>query len=1133
MKHLQHLPCQEAQTKRLHHNVRMKVFISLLTGSLIAGICTIPSGAMLSGRERGSNWTHKFNSTRRSPLRKPDRLRVVEARAQNKKEITVLIASIPGANGKVVRIVESLGGRIMHRDDDVSYLRVRLPTESIEQLAQSLDIEALNIDGFRDHLSSPSEGIALTVVKPKKHVLAPNRETPPENPYLPAMYIGAPQFVAQHPTFDGRGVTVGVVDSSIDLLLPELQTAKTLDGKSTPKIADIVNVVQSVNETDDHLGLLTDFVKVDMRQEVITSGSDLNFNGTVYKAPADGRYRIGVLDERRNNPEGDLNRDGNPVGSSGLFAVLWDTTSNTVWVDTNQNQSFSDEKPLMDFRIRHDVGIFGTDNAKTPVRETVGFSVQTYIKDNLVIITPGYGGHGTGVTGGAFGKGFFGGRLNGVAPEAQIVSVPRGGPSGGLTPSIIESLISAVKHPKVDIVTVQSGYGGALNDGGSVRSIICNRLVRKYNKLIFAAADNASGDAVNYVQESGLADEVITVGSYIHRETSRVNYGVATVREDNIDIASGRGPRKDGGLKPNILAPSASLSTKLGFLPGENLFGTYDLPPGYQVYGGTSTATPMATAGAALLISAAKQRGVPYDARRLRWALMSSARYLPSYGANEQGAGLIDVGAAWEALQNAPPPIEITSKAPVNAALSQYLREPNQGPGIYEREGWTVDQAGQRTVTFTRTSGESKQITYSVRWVGNDGTYSSPKNITLPLNQPVKFSINIKPKSVGVHSAILNLDEQNGARSVYQMMNTIVAAEQFTPANRFTVTHDGQANWMDGRSYSFNVPPETPALKVDVEIGQGNVKAYLMRPMSVFYYELASGGPTRFTEYQTGGSWNRVITQPEPGVWQLIIINKNWIDESRFAEPNIARFTATIRILGVNPTSQSRSLDLALRPGSVNQEVRFTNRFAAFTGGVVDTPLLSAYTDRPTFRGGAAQSYEINILPGSSALGAKIGSPSHPTADLDLYLFDCTGKECVLRDFSQRDGSDEQVEVERPTAGKWKVIIDPFSLPPGKTSCDYLDFFAQPALGSIMPGEKPSLRTLGVTWVVRANVLVKTLPDSPRFLAGRVALTTEVGPNTQLSRATGEQSSYSKQAIVGDMWIELTKPGVSIRHLRN
>ena len=47
--------------------------------------------------------------------------------------------------------------------------------------------------------------------------------------------------------------------------------------------------------------------------------------------------------------------------------MLWNTATNKVWVDTNQNNSFADEPAMTDYKVNYDVGYFGTDNPATAV----------------------------------------------------------------------------------------------------------------------------------------------------------------------------------------------------------------------------------------------------------------------------------------------------------------------------------------------------------------------------------------------------------------------------------------------------------------------------------------------------------------------------------------------------------------------------------------------------------------------------------------------------------------------------------------------------------------------------------------------------------------------------------------------
>ena len=1080
--------------------------------SLIAllAICSLGvssfSTIICAHSENGVSTTpERFQTSKvsRSKLQKHDRLRLVEAQAQGEKELTLLIASVEGANQSVLRLVASLRGSVQYRADDVSYLRVTVPTENVEKLARSADIQSLNINGMMDYLNSPSPEPSPTVAIANR-IAPPGRITPAENPYLPGRDIGSPQFIAQHPTFDGRGVTIAIIDGSIDLLSPELQTAKTLDGRPTRKIANVLTADCDALVPNYANSRISAYVAINMGKEVTAHDGKLTHEGVTYAVPALTTFRLGILNERMNNPGDDLNRDGNPENSSALFAVLWDEKTNTVWVDTDQDHNFINEKPMTDYHVNNDVGIFGKDNPATPIRETVGFTVQTDATHKIVYILPGYSGHGTGVAGVAAGKNFFGGQINGIAPEAQIISVPFGGPLQKIWPSAIESIILAVKQPQVDVVSVQIGFVMALNDGGSTLSIICDRLIKKYNKLIFFSSGNFLG-GVNSVDEGPAARRLIAVGSYINRETARTNYGVVTAQEHNVDAFSGYGPTKNGALKPNILAPTQSLTTWPGFLPSKTT-GTYELPPGYGVMGGTSTSNPIAAGAVALLISAAKQSGVKYDADRLRWAIMSSARYLENYGAYQQGAGCFHVGAAWEALKNAPDPIAIVSRAPVLAALSQYLEEPNQGVGIFEREGWSAGQTGQRSILLTRISGEPNPITFHLRWLGSDGTFTSPSAVTLPLNSPVTIPIAVNAKTPGVHSAILNLDVPGGQSAIYQIMNTIVVAQQFTADSGFSITEEAQADWMTSSSWYLNVPAGAKALKVDVKIAQGNVMPYLIRPSGTAYWPVALR-PALPTDYQGAGTWSRIIARPDAGVWQLLVVNKNLSEKARFASPNRAILTMNATILTATATQTARPLELLSTDSNYIRNVSFTNQLGPFLGGVAELPLGSAFSETKTIDANRPpQIFELTIPPGTRTLNACIDGANETLADLDLYLFDCTKGTCKLKDFSTNDGADEEVYVQDPAAGKWKVFVDPFSLE-SKTRFSYFDFFSHPAFGVLKSTGKPSYRPSGITWTERVSVTVEAMPATSRYLAGFITVTTQPQMNQNPDATTRPQDA--------------------------
>lgn len=958
-----------------------------------------------------------------SKLLKRDRERLAQLRADNKRETTLVIAASSGKTDAIARRVTDLGGSIRYRRDDVDYLRVTVPIERVEEIARLESIVSCNLDGGTFYQTGDDETGSIQISetdKPKP----PDKDTPAENPYMPTRDMGGPQFTAKNPTWDGRGATIAIIEAGYpDVLTPELQTATRLDGNPTRKLVGVINA----NGPDDEA-----FFRVSMKDSVI-SKEDLQiiFNGTAYKVPQPGSYRIGLFSLE--NPE----RYTMIPGAVKPFPVLLDEITETVWVDTNQNNDFSDEQSLTDYNKNYHFGLFGKDNPATPLREAVAFIVLVDSQDKQVYVLPSIYAHMTMVSGVAAGKGFFGGKMNGAAPEAQIVAVN----AYPITQhSLIKALIAAMEDSRVDLVSVQIASRERLNDGDSTQSIIWDRLIKKYKKPVFMSAGN-TGPGINSGYYVAAGNNSISVGGSVDNETWWSNHGVKGSKKDYVINLSARGPRADGGFKPDIIAPLIVVTSGPGYAPGSPTPGTYTLPPGYFVGGGTSSSSPMAAGGGALLVSAAKQSGVPYDSGRLKWAIKSSARFLSEYAANDQGSGLINIPAAWEALKKAPELTEITSRADVKTVVSSQLSEPNSGAGIFEREGWQAGQKAERQIIFTRTSGPNKPVNYSVRWMGNNGTFKSSTTITLPLNVPIKLPVEIAPKTSGVHSATIALDEVDGVQAVYEVMNTVVAAEQFTKANNFTVTKTAQyVDYPGHTSYFFNVPNGVSALKFEAKTNE-------QKNLRLRFYEPSGNGYLLAARAATADNWSQTIQNPEPGVWEVVVHNNNnLLEGERSAAKWSADFEFTASIYGVDiKIDKTRELKRG-----VEQKIELTNSFAPFKASIAETPLASAYSEKITLSANSVPVIkEIDIPEKTEYFIAETNFDSDLSADVDIYLYDCTGEECLFRDASIRSGSKESVFAANPKAGKWKIVIDPVAMPSGKITINYNDAFTNPAFGKL------------------------------------------------------------------------------------
>ena len=1050
----------------------------VLGALVVGGLTAAPAQAAPSGPSKPSQ------------LGKHDRELLAEAEAQGERSVTLLFASRAGRNASVASALTSLGAVVLKREDSIDYLRVRVPIDKVHRAANLADVVAADLDEVIPlDDPTPDAGASGEGSQNPAPQTPPGQHTPQANPYMPMEDMRAATFQQAHPTYDGRGVTIGVVDSGVDLDHPALQTTTTGERK-------IVDWVTATDPSTDN-----DPTWVDMADQV--SGASFSYKGVTYAAPA-GSYRIGLFDERDPRLGGevgnDVNRDGNPAGSSGIFAVLWDTAANTVRVDTNQNNDFTDDTGMSDYGVRYDIGHFGTDKPATDVRESMPFVVQTDGQHKVVNIGIVSGAHGSHVAGITAANKMFGGAMTGAAPGAKIKSVRVclfNTGTGCTAHALIEGMAFIAKQGNVDVINMSIGGLPALNDGNNTRAVLYNRIIETYNVQMFLSAGN-SGAGLNTIGDPSVASKAMSVGSFITRETWQKNYGSDSIYAENLHPYSSRGPREDGGFKPQIVAPGSAISTVPTWQPGGPVEGTYLLPAGYAMFNGTSMASPQAAGAAALLVSAAKQAGVQSQPAQLRQAINSSARFLdqaPHYGAYEQGNGLVDVPAAWELLKSTIKTVEIASSVEVHTVLSGFLAKPGFGQGIYDREGVEAGTSYTREYTFTRTSGGGGTRTYDLTWAGNDGTFSSAGSIDLPLGTAVKLPVTVSPAGKGIHSAVLNLDDATTTGVDYQTMNTVVVADRFTEDNNFSVTETGSIARNQSKSFFFEVPAGTPALKVDMvgggAPGKGQVRFLRFHPYGVgidnnstpnFYNPPVLGCSAGCS---VAAATSRTTANPTAGVWEVVV------EARRTSDVPEAPFTLTASILGASVSPNPDMVPSATLGTPVARSYKLTNLFGDFTGRAVGTTLGSALRATPTIADHAQQVYDVAVTAGSQSLRATIGGTSDPAADLDLFVFNCTSGSCVPAGQSADGDSEESVTINNPAVGAWRVLVDGYAVPAGTTTYNYVDVFTNAAFGSVSVTDANALRPAGASWTVPGSVTAKAAPAASRVLLGNVQVRTD------------------------------------------
>lgn len=1015
---------------------------------------------------------------------------LAEAKADGDKTVTMMIATAPGKTEQVAGQLDAVkGGSVGRADDKLGYVRATVPTAKADSaIAAAAKLSSVHGIDLREEIPlddpTPSADTAKGAEAAQGTYPAPGKKTPAENPYNPSFETGAVDFVEDHPKADGRGVTIGILDSGVDLGHPALQ--KTTTGER--KIVDWVTATDPIIDNDSTWRPMVTAV----------SGPAFTYQGQSYKAPA-GSYAVSLFKESYTtggDAKGDANRDGD---TTDVWGVLYDATTGTVRVDLNNNNDFGDDAPMKPYKDGHQVGYFGTDDPATDIAERQPFVVEirkdvpmdplggSWVgkKSDFVNIGVIESEHGTHVAGITAANGLFGGKMNGAAPGAKLVSSRACTWSGGCTNvALTEGMIDLVTKRGVDIVNMSIGGLPALNDGNNARSELYTRLIDTYGVQLVISAGN-SGPGANTIGDPALADKVISVGASVSKETWAANYGSVVEKKYAMMPFSSRGPREDGGFTPTLVAPGAAINTTQTWLPGGPVAEAgYTLPAGYSMLQGTSMASPQATGSAALLISAAKQKKIDLTPATLRTALTSTADHIKGVQAYEEGAGLMNIPDAWDSIRDDATAHTYTVKAPVDTAIDQFLKTPGFGTGLYDREGGL--KAGQKKtyeITLTRTSGADKAVRHELHFENNaGGTFRivGSDEVKLPLNQPVTVKVQAAPKSAGLKSAILEVDDPKTEGIDRQVLSTVVVS---TPL-KFTTSAKDSVQRNSSHHYFVTVPEGAKTLEVAMS---GLKDKSQTRFISIHPYGVPSDPTSTINCYpnynnpaNTCRPDVRSYADPQAGVWEIEV-------ESRRTSPLLDNpYQLDVAVLGAAFDPETVTVPEAKVGTPAAASWKVTNGFAALDGKLVGGPLGSAKAARPAIKQGETQTTTVEVPAGAKSLDVAIGGVSDNAADLDLAVYDASGTQVG----SSADGdSEESVSIPSPAAGKYSIEVVGYSVPAGTTEYDYQDVFFSPSLGSVtVDGSAPVKLGTGDSATVSGSVTAAAAAPEGREFFGQVQL---------------------------------------------
>ncbi len=397
------------------------------------------------------------------PLRGIDhhnRVLLLRARVLGKTVGVVLILTRLGTVPQVMDQVRALGAEIQAHFDEVGYVRVRVPLAQFARLRAIPDVIDARIDagylsyGYDQGTDQAAVKLADRVFERVKAAFDTTAPLPPPlpaaardkalalNPYVPMADMGSRQFTRAHPEYDGRGVTIGVLEGGVlDMTHPALQTARLITGDSVPKIDAIITASSydpdpAPAATDSVLtrDTIPHVTRVRRTGPIDARDGTFSVEGRTYHAPGPGRYSFGVY-------TGYLKIPGGP------FGVVWDS-GGQIWVDTNRDRDFRDEVVLGDFNRTHTTGYLRRDSTAAKAERSVAFAVAFDSGGTALHLYAGTQGHQTMVASVAAGHDILGG-VDASAPGARLIIVDAGASLG----DAIEGFIRAERDPRIDLIT--------------------------------------------------------------------------------------------------------------------------------------------------------------------------------------------------------------------------------------------------------------------------------------------------------------------------------------------------------------------------------------------------------------------------------------------------------------------------------------------------------------------------------------------------------------------------------------------------------------------------------------------------------------------------------------------------------
>ncbi|HEY8197141.1 MAG TPA: S8 family serine peptidase [Gemmatimonadales bacterium] len=447
--------------------------------------------------------------------------------------------------------------------------------------------------------------------------------------WMPLASTGVNDFLKAHPTFDGRGVLIGILDTGVDPGIPGLSRTSN----DNPKLLDLRDF------SDEGAVPLRRVTPVGDSIEV--AGRKLGGFGRVTAFNTGGPYYAGLISELPLGlpPASDLNGNGT-VGDSLVLVVTRASDGWVMFADTDGDRSLAGERPVHDYLQARESFGWARRGGKPIINVAANFS-GTAEQPELDLVFDSFG-HGSHVAGIAAGNDLYGvGGFDGVAPGAQLLGLKIANSAQGsitTTGSMIRAIDYAIRFAETRrlplVLNLSFGVGNEIEGAVRIDDMI-DSVLAAHPSLVFTIAAGNDGPGLSTMGFPGSAQRAISVGATVPGTFQAPDRSGAR-REDQLAYFSSRG----GELaRPEIVTPGVAYSSVPRWNTGE------------EIAQGTSMASPHAAGLAALLVSASTQEKRPIEARAIKQALMVTARPLAGNTFVDEGTGLPDIESAYRWLK--------------------------------------------------------------------------------------------------------------------------------------------------------------------------------------------------------------------------------------------------------------------------------------------------------------------------------------------------------------------------------------------------------------------------------------------------------------------------------------------------